>query len=359
MQKITAVATEEARLDLLAAQASGASRSQAARWIEQGLCQVNGMARKKPAFKVSAGDALELTVPDAEETPVEKEDIPLEILYEDADLAVVVKPCGMVVHPAAGNESGTLVNALLFHMEDLSGIGGVKRPGIVHRLDKDTSGLLMVAKNDLAHQGLSDQLRARTMEKHYLAVVDGRMREPSGRVDQAHRPQHEGPQAHGRGPRRARGGDGVDAAGKPEKRGAAGCAYPDRAHASNPRAYAKPAPSRGRRSHLRTKKRREGAQTDAACLHAVLYPPQNGRAPVLYGAAAGGVYRGCAKVAGGPRRAAALQGRGPRMMGERSAPPRLRLKRGKPPRMQNALLIKERRTGPGKSLFFKMLNKMG
>ena len=179
MQKITAVATEEARLDLLAAQASGASRSQAARWIEQGLCQVNGMARKKPAFKVSAGDALELTVPDAEETPVEKEDIPLEILYEDADLAVVVKPCGMVVHPAAGNESGTLVNALLFHMEDLSGIGGVKRPGIVHRLDKDTSGLLMVAKNDLAHQGLSDQLRARTMEKHYLAVVDGRMREPS------------------------------------------------------------------------------------------------------------------------------------------------------------------------------------
>ena len=183
MQKITAVATEEARLDLLAAQASGASRSQAARWIEQGLCRVNGAVRQKVAFKVNAGDALELTVPDAEETPVEKEDIPLEILYEDADLAVVVKPCGMVVHPAAGNESGTLVNALLYHMEDLSGIGGVKRPGIVHRLDKDTSGLLMVAKNDLAHQGLSDQLRARTMEKHYLAVVDGRMREPSGRVD--------------------------------------------------------------------------------------------------------------------------------------------------------------------------------
>ena len=111
------------------------------------------------------------------------EDFVRTFLYEDADLAVVVKPCGMVVHPAAGNESGTLVNALLFHMEDLSGIGGVKRPGIVHRLDKDTSGLLMVAKNDLAHQGLSDQLRARTMEKHYLAVVDGRMREPSGRVD--------------------------------------------------------------------------------------------------------------------------------------------------------------------------------
>ena len=174
---------EDSPEGIQAAQASGASRSQAARWIEQGLCRVNGAVRQKVAFKVSAGDALELTVPDAEETPVEKEDIPLEILYEDADLAVVVKPCGMVVHPAAGNESGTLVNALLFHMEDLSGIGGVKRPGIVHRLDKDTSGLLMVAKNDLAHQGLSDQLHARTMEKHYLAVVDGRMREPSGRVD--------------------------------------------------------------------------------------------------------------------------------------------------------------------------------
>ena len=88
------------------------------------MCRVNGAVRQKPAFKVGAGDALELTVPDAEETPVEKEDIPLEILYEDADLAVVVKPCGMVVHPAAGNESGTLVNALLYHMEDLSGIGG-------------------------------------------------------------------------------------------------------------------------------------------------------------------------------------------------------------------------------------------
>ena len=164
-------------------------------------------------------------MPDAEETPVEKEDIPLEILYEDADLAVVVKPCGMVVHPAAGNESGTLVNALLFHMEDLSGIGGVKRPGIVHRLDKDTSGLLMVAKNDLAHQGLSDQLRApRWKSTIWPWWTDACASRPDG--GQAHRPQHEGPQAHGRGPRRARGGDGVDAAGKPEKRGAAGCAVP-------------------------------------------------------------------------------------------------------------------------------------
>ncbi|MDD5897985.1 MAG: RluA family pseudouridine synthase [Clostridia bacterium] len=174
---------QPARLDVLCAQAAQASRSQAARWIESGLCTVDGKAQTKPSFKAAAGAALRLQVPEAVESTVEKEDIPLEILYEDEDVAVVVKPCGMVVHPAAGNESGTLVNALLFAMDDLSGIGGVRRPGIVHRLDKDTSGLLMVAKNDAAHRSLSDQLRARTMEKHYLAVVEGCMREESGLVD--------------------------------------------------------------------------------------------------------------------------------------------------------------------------------
>ncbi len=172
-----------ARLDVLCAEAAQASRSQASKWIENGLCTVNGTVQAKPSFKAPAGAKLSLTIPEAVESTVEKEDIPLEILYEDEDVAVVVKPCGMVVHPAAGNESGTLVNALLFAMDDLSGIGGVKRPGIVHRLDKDTSGLLMVAKNDAAHQNLSDQLRERTMEKHYLAVVDGCMREESGFVD--------------------------------------------------------------------------------------------------------------------------------------------------------------------------------
>ncbi len=174
---------QPARLDVLCAQAAQASRSQAARWIESGLCTVDGKVQTKPSFKAAAGAALRLQVPEAVESTVEKEDIPLEILYEDEDVAVVVKPCGMVVHPAAGNESGTLVNALLFAMDDLSGIGGVRRPGIVHRLDKDTSGLLMVAKNDAAHQSLSDQLCARTMEKHYLAVVEGCMREESGLVD--------------------------------------------------------------------------------------------------------------------------------------------------------------------------------
>jgi len=176
-------APRKARLDVLAAEAANASRSQAAKWIEAGLCLVDGMPQKKTSFAVPAGALLRVEVPEAVESTVEKEDIPLEILFEDEDVAVVVKPCGMVVHPAAGNESGTLVNALLYAMDDLSGIGGVKRPGIVHRLDKDTSGLLMVAKNDAAHLSLSEQLRERTMEKHYLAVVDGCMREESGMVD--------------------------------------------------------------------------------------------------------------------------------------------------------------------------------
>lgn len=171
------------RLDVLCAEAAQASRSQAAKWIESGMCVVDGKAQTKTSFKAPAGAKILLTIPEAVESTVEKEDIPLEILYEDEDVAVVVKPHGMVVHPAAGNESGTLVNALLYAMDDLSGIGGVKRPGIVHRLDKDTSGLLMVAKNDAAHQSLSDQLRERTMEKHYLAVVDGCMREEHGLID--------------------------------------------------------------------------------------------------------------------------------------------------------------------------------
>ncbi len=183
MPRIEYTVEEAGRLDVLCAEAAQASRSQAAKWIESGACLVDGKAQTKTSCKVAKGAKLTLDIPEAVESTVEKEDIPLEILYEDEDVAVVVKPCGMVVHPAAGNESGTLVNALLFAMDDLSGIGGVKRPGIVHRLDKDTSGLLMVAKNDAAHQSLSDQLRERTMEKHYLAVVDGCMREEGGIVD--------------------------------------------------------------------------------------------------------------------------------------------------------------------------------
>lgn len=184
MKTIQQQAETKARLDVIAAEMGECSRSQAAKWIEQGLCRVNEIVRSKPGYGVAPGDNVELTVPDPVELTVEKEDIPLEILYEDEDVAVVNKPCGMVVHPAPGNETGTLVNALLYAMDDLSGIGGVKRPGIVHRLDKDTSGLLMIAKNDQAHESLSEQLRERTMDKRYLAVVDGEMKEPSGRIEQ-------------------------------------------------------------------------------------------------------------------------------------------------------------------------------
>lgn len=184
MQRMTAEAEKAGRLDVILAEAATASRSQATRWIEQGLCSVDGIVRSKPSFQVQAGALLAVDIPQAVESAVEKQNIPLRILYEDADVAVVDKPCGMVVHPAAGNESGTLVNALLYAMDDLSGIGGVKRPGIVHRLDKDTSGLLMVAKNDAAHLSLSEQLRQRAIEKHYLAVVDNCMRTERGFIDE-------------------------------------------------------------------------------------------------------------------------------------------------------------------------------
>jgi len=177
------IAPIDARLDLLVAQGSGATRSQAARWIAAGLCRVNGRVTSKAGAAVRAGDRVEADIPDPVEAAVEKEEIPIQFLYQDEDLAVVNKPCGMVVHPAAGNETGTLVNALLFAIPDLSGIGGVKRPGIVHRLDKDTSGVLLIAKNDAAHLSLSAQLKERSMEKHYLAVAEGTVKDDRGTID--------------------------------------------------------------------------------------------------------------------------------------------------------------------------------
>ena len=180
--KITA--PRDARLDVLVSEAVGATRSQVARWIDGGLCAVDGKPAKKAGEAVRLGALIDVAIPAPAESTVEKQDIPIEILYQDADVAVVNKPSGMVVHPAAGNESGTLVNALLFAMDDLSGVGGVKRPGIVHRLDKDTSGVLIIAKNDAAHLALSEQLKVREMEKHYWAVVEGVIREPSGFIDQ-------------------------------------------------------------------------------------------------------------------------------------------------------------------------------
>ena len=149
------------RLDKLLAEAVGEAltRTAAANYIESGAALVNGKTAAKN-YKVKSGDSIVLEIPEAVEIDIQPENIPLDIVYEDKDLLVVNKPKGMVVHPAPGHYSGTLVNALMYHCKDsLSGINGEIRPGIVHRIDKDTSGLLMVAKNDLAHQGLAAQIK--------------------------------------------------------------------------------------------------------------------------------------------------------------------------------------------------------
>ncbi len=184
-ERIIRAVADGRRLDVLLAEAGGLSRSRAAALIGDGRCAVNGSTETRPGLTPKAGAEIALTVPAPKPAVPQAEEIPLTILYQDADLAVVVKPCGMVVHPAPGNESGTLVNALLSALDRLSGIGGETRPGIVHRLDKDTSGLLLTAKNDAAQRKLSEQLQARTMEKHYLALAEGEFREDAGRVDKA------------------------------------------------------------------------------------------------------------------------------------------------------------------------------
>ena len=171
------------RLDACIASLSELSRSAASRLCEEGRVTVNGKtAEKKQA--VRAGDAIEIDLPEVKEPEARAEDLPLEVVFEDDDLLVVNKPQGMVVHPAPGNEAGTLVNALLHHCGDsLSGVGGVKRPGIVHRIDKDTSGLLVVAKNDATHQKLSENLKGHKINRIYTAIAVGNFKEDEGTVD--------------------------------------------------------------------------------------------------------------------------------------------------------------------------------
>ena len=158
------------------------SRSQISGWLADGGIKVNG-ADVKAKYKVKEGDVIEVTVPDVEDLEILAEDLQLEIIYEDADVLVVNKPRGMVVHPAPGHTTGTLVNGLMYHCKDLSGINGVARPGIVHRIDKDTSGLLMVAKNDVAHESLVNQLVAKTVTRRYTAVVHGHIAHDKGTID--------------------------------------------------------------------------------------------------------------------------------------------------------------------------------
>lgn len=171
------------RLDVfLSEQTEDFSRSRLKKLIEDGQVSVNGVPVKKAGAEVKRGDSVTVCVPDAVEYSVKPENIPIDIVYEDGDFAVVNKAQGMTVHVGNGNESGTLVNALLYALDSLSGIGGVLRPGIVHRIDKDTTGLLVVAKNDKAHVSLAGQIAEKTCHRTYYALLEGNLKEERGRV---------------------------------------------------------------------------------------------------------------------------------------------------------------------------------
>jgi 23S rRNA pseudouridine1911/1915/1917 synthase len=161
----------------------GISRSRVQKLIEQGMVRVNQQVCDDKKLTVKAGDSLLVAIPDMQPISLEPEAIALEILYEDEHLLVINKPVGLVVHPSAGHKSGTLVNALLSHCTNLSGINGIQRPGIVHRLDRDTSGALVVAKHDLAHQHLQQQIQAKTARREYLGIVNGAPKTSVGKVD--------------------------------------------------------------------------------------------------------------------------------------------------------------------------------
>ena len=187
MEPILLRASEESknqRLDaFLASSLDGLTRSQATQLIESGEVAVNGRAVSK-SYKLAGGEDIAVTLPEPEPVEAVPQDIPLDVVYEDADVIVVNKPSGMVVHPAPGHPDGTLVNALLYHCAGtLSGVGGALRPGIVHRLDRDTSGLIIAAKNDAAHQYLSAQLADHTLARTYECIVVGKLREDRGTVD--------------------------------------------------------------------------------------------------------------------------------------------------------------------------------
>ena len=172
------------RLDkFLVGQLQEFSRSRIQGLITNGFVDVNGRLAKKAGQTLESGSSVTVRVPPAAPTDLIAEDIPLDIVFENEDLIVVNKPAGMVVHPAAGHASGTLVNAVLGYEPDIEGIGGEERPGVVHRLDKETSGLILLAKNERAHRWLQDQFRLRKVEKTYLALVDGKPPTPSGRVE--------------------------------------------------------------------------------------------------------------------------------------------------------------------------------
>ena len=173
------------RLDTFLAQSiENITRSRVKNSIEKGLVKVNNHEQKKSGYTLKEGDVVEIMFEEATTLSAVAQDLPIDISYQDEDFLVINKAQGMVTHPATGSPDGTLVNALLYHVKDLSGINGVLRPGIVHRLDKDTSGLIMVAKNDSAHLSLSKQIAEKSAKRYYIALVDGNIKEDSGIVEQ-------------------------------------------------------------------------------------------------------------------------------------------------------------------------------
>ncbi len=184
IQLIVPIEYQGDRIDTVLSRSLAITRSAAQHLLEQGRVTACSGQKLGKSTRLTGGEELTVELPDLEPCEAVAQDIPLNVVYEDADLLVVNKPKGMVVHPAAGNPDGTLVNALLHHCPDsLSGINGVMRPGIVHRIDKDTSGLLIVAKNDKAHQGLAEQIKEHSFTRIYEAVIVGHLREQEGTVD--------------------------------------------------------------------------------------------------------------------------------------------------------------------------------
>lgn len=184
LEKIVVNDENNVRLDAyVASKVSGLTRATVQRLLDEGNILVNSKISKN-SYKVKLGDTIEINIPEVKETNIEAQDIPIDVVYEDDDIIVVNKPKGLVVHPANGNPDGTLVNAILNICKDsLSGIGGEKRPGIVHRLDKDTSGLLIIAKNDQAHLNMSEQIKERKVTKKYIALVRGIIQEDEATIN--------------------------------------------------------------------------------------------------------------------------------------------------------------------------------
>ncbi len=183
MMELTFKTDKAGRLDLIICENTDFTRSHVKQLVEKECVLVNGVFPKKSGQAIKLGDEISISVPDAVEK-IEKKDIPVTILYEDKDIAVINKPQGLTVHPAGGNYTDTLVNALMFHLDSLSGINGEIRPGIVHRLDKDTSGVMIIAKNDTAHLSLSTQIAERKVIKEYVALLEGNLKNDSGTVNQ-------------------------------------------------------------------------------------------------------------------------------------------------------------------------------